>query len=67
MQNEYYTIREAAKILRRHPKTVWRWTVEGKIRFYQAAINCSVLIPADELKRLRILPMSTNAPKCPNR
>lgn len=49
----YYTIREAAEKLRRNPKTVWRWTLEGKIEFHQPTINCKILIPEHALNRLK--------------
>ena len=49
----YLTIGEAAAQLRRHPRTVWRWTVEGRIEFHQPFVNGKILIPeAAVLSRL---------------
>ncbi len=30
--NRYYTVKEAAQILRVHPRTVRRWLKEGKLK-----------------------------------
>ena len=49
----YYTLKEAAVILRRHERTVWRWTVEGKIEFHQPFTGYKILIPEREINRLR--------------
>ena len=49
----YYTIREAAVLLRRHWRTVWNWTVEGKIEFHQPRPSHKILIPEREIYRLR--------------
>jgi excisionase family DNA binding protein len=46
----YYTIREAAALLRRNPKTVWRWTLERKIAFHQPTVGCKILIPEQAIK-----------------
>lgn len=48
----YYTIKEAAVLLRRCPKTIWCWTVEGKIQYHQPAPGYKILIPGSEIKRL---------------
>jgi excisionase family DNA binding protein len=48
---KYFTIQEAAAMLRRHPKTVWRWTLEGKITFHQPSVGCKILIPEQALKQ----------------
>jgi excisionase family DNA binding protein len=47
----YYTIKEAAVLLRRHRLTVWRWTVENKIRFHQPSVGSKILIPQNEINR----------------
>lgn len=50
----YLTISEAAVKLRRHYRTVWRWTVEGRIEFHQPFVNGKILIPeAAVLSRLK--------------
>jgi len=49
----YYTLREAAARLRRHWRTVWRWTLEGKISYHQIRPGQKILIPEREIKRLR--------------
>jgi excisionase family DNA binding protein len=48
----YYTIREAAVLLRRHWRTVWEWTVERKVEFHQPGPGCKILIPQHEIIRL---------------
>lgn len=48
----YYTIREAAVMLRRHRLTVWRWTLENKICFHQPSAGCKILIPHSEIERM---------------
>lgn len=48
----YYTIREAAVLLRRHWSTVWNWTVERKIEFHQPGPGRKILIPQHEITRL---------------
>jgi excisionase family DNA binding protein len=48
----YFTIREAAVMLRRHWRTVWTWTVERKIEFHQPAPGHKILIPQHEITRL---------------
>jgi len=53
MSERYYTIREAAALLRRNPKTVLLWTVEGKIAYHQPFPGCKILIPEREIDRLR--------------
>jgi len=49
----YYTIKEAAALLRRHWRTVWRWTLEGKISYHQIRPGHKILIPEREINRLR--------------
>jgi excisionase family DNA binding protein len=53
MIERYYTIKEAAVMLRRHELTVWRWTVENKIEYHQPFPGCKILIPEREINRLR--------------
>ena len=52
-EEHYYTIREAAARLRRHPMTVWLWTAEGKIEYHQLKPGHKILIPEREIIRLR--------------
>ena len=49
----YFTIREAAVLLRLHWRTVWRWTLENKIDFHQVAPGHKIRIPEDAINRLR--------------
>lgn len=49
----YYTIKEAAELLRRHWRTVWNWTVEGKIQYHQVRPNHKILIPEREINRIK--------------
>lgn len=49
----YYTIKEAAALLRCHRLTVWRWTAERKIEFHQAVENGRILIPAEVINSLK--------------
>lgn len=49
----YYTIREAAGMLRRHPLTVWRWTAERKIAFHQPIEGGKILIPQHVITDLK--------------
>jgi excisionase family DNA binding protein len=54
MEKEFFTIKEAAEVLRRHPTTVWRWTLEGKIAFHQPHTGAKILIPMSAIfKALR--------------
>lgn len=48
----YYTIREAAVLLRRHRLTVWRWTAERKIEFHQPIVGGKILIPQHVIANL---------------
>jgi hypothetical protein len=50
---KYYTIMEAARELRRHPLTIWRWTVERIIDFHQPKPGAKILIPHYEITRLQ--------------
>ena len=45
-----FTIRETAKLLRMHYKSVYRWSDEGKIRTVR--IGHKVLVKASEIERL---------------
>jgi excisionase family DNA binding protein len=49
----YFTIREAAGMLQRHPLTVWRWTAEGKIQFHQPYPGSKILIPQHVITLLK--------------
>jgi hypothetical protein len=46
---EFLNIREFALKLGVHWFTVWRWTVENRIKFKQVRSGCKILIPASEL------------------
>jgi excisionase family DNA binding protein len=50
-EEEYLTIKEAAKRLKRHPRTVWNWTVEGKISYHQLFPGAKILIPLSEIMK----------------
>lgn len=49
-EERYLTVKEAARELRRHPKTVWRWAVDGKIAFHQQEGKCKILIPRSAIE-----------------
>lgn len=49
----YYTIKEAAVLLRLHWRTIWRWTVENKIEFRQVAPGHKIIISEKALNSLR--------------
>jgi excisionase family DNA binding protein len=53
-ENEYLTIKEAAKRLKRHPHTIWMWTQEEKIEFHQTFPRAKILIPLSEVLRLTL-------------
>jgi predicted ribosomally synthesized peptide with nif11-like leader len=46
---EFLTIKEAAQKLGVHWYTVWRWTMENRIKFKQVKAGCKILIPTSEL------------------
>jgi excisionase family DNA binding protein len=50
-EEEYLTIKEAAKKLKRNPRTVWNWTVDGKIGYCQPFPNAKILIPLSEVMK----------------
>lgn len=52
-EERYYTIKEAAIKLRRHWRTVWRWTVENKIEFHQPGPGLKILIPERVINQLK--------------
>jgi excisionase family DNA binding protein len=51
-EEEYLTIKEAAQRLKRHPRTIWLWTVDGKIRYHQMFPGSKILIPLSEVMKL---------------
>jgi excisionase family DNA binding protein len=50
---QYFTIDEAATILRRHRSTIYQWTLNEKIDFHQLFPNSRILIPESEIFRLK--------------
>ena len=50
---EFLNIREFARKLGVHWFTVWRWTVENRIKFKQVKSGCKILIPASELAQFQ--------------
>jgi len=47
--DQLLTIKEAAKRINRHPKTVWLWTVEGKIPYLQVSPGGKILLKLADL------------------
>lgn len=47
--NDYLTIKQAAERFGLHPKTVWLWTVDGKLPYYQAGTGGKILIKLQDL------------------
>lgn len=51
-------------MLRRCPATVWRWTVENKIAYYQPFPNAKILIPLSAIfKALKSPPKGIKEPE----
>jgi len=50
---KYLTLAEAAKLLRRHYATIYRWTLEDRIAFHQPWPGARILIPESEVTRLK--------------
>lgn len=50
---QYFTLDEAAQVLRRSPRTIYRWTWENKIAFNQPYPGARILIPESEIFRLK--------------
>ncbi len=53
---EFLSVKEVAQKLGVHWFTVWRWTVEKRIKFSQFKPGGKILIPASELRRFQKLP-----------
>ena len=51
-EQEFLSIKMFAKKLGVHWFTVWRWTVEKRIKFKQIKVGGKILIPKSELHRL---------------
>ena len=51
---EFFTIKEFAEKLGVHWFTVWRWTMENRIKFKQVKAGCKILIPASELFQFQV-------------
>jgi excisionase family DNA binding protein len=52
-QKEFLTIKEFAEKLGVHWFTVWRWTVENRIKFKQIKVGGKIFIPISELWNLK--------------
>jgi excisionase family DNA binding protein len=50
---QYFTLEEAAQVLRRSKSTIYRWTWENKIAFNQPYPGARILIPETEIFRLK--------------
>lgn len=50
---QYFTLEEAAQVLRRSKSTIYRWTWENKIAFNQPWPGARILIPEAEIFRLK--------------
>ncbi|OPY71366.1 MAG: Helix-turn-helix domain protein [Syntrophorhabdus sp. PtaU1.Bin002] len=46
----YHTVKEAAKIVKRHPRTIYRWLDEDYIRGKK--VRDGWLIPEEEISRI---------------
>jgi excisionase family DNA binding protein len=55
-KKEFLSIREFARKLGVHWFTVWRWTVENRIKFKQVKSGCKILIPSSELSQFQASP-----------
>lgn len=47
--DQLLTIREAAERLGLHPKTVWLWTVDGKVPYIQISPGAKILLKLSDL------------------
>jgi hypothetical protein len=61
MSEEYYLVREFAEIVRRHPRTIYRWLEEGFI--VGTKVKDGWLITQSELNRI----LSDSDGRCENR
>lgn len=52
-QKEFLNIKEFAQKIGVHWFTVWRWTVEHRIKYKQVKSGCKILIPASELSQFK--------------
>jgi excisionase family DNA binding protein len=52
LDEEYVTIKEATKRLKRHPRTIWLWTVVGKIPYFQPLVGGKILIPLSAINKV---------------
>jgi excisionase family DNA binding protein len=50
---EFLSVKTFAQILGVHWFSVWRWTVEKRIRFKQIKVGGKILIPVSELSRFQ--------------
>ncbi|MHB8071548.1 MAG: helix-turn-helix domain-containing protein [Candidatus Cryosericum sp.] len=50
---QYFTLEEAAAVLQRPKRTIYRWTWEHKIAFNQPYPGARILIPESEIFRLK--------------
>jgi excisionase family DNA binding protein len=50
---QYFTLEQAAVLLHRSKRTIYRWTWENKIAFHQPWSGAKILIPESEIMRLK--------------
>jgi len=54
MNSEFFTVRQVALEVNRHPKTVYRWISEGFLQNI-TRVRDGYLIPKKEIERIKII------------